>query len=316
MIRRKIDKFMKSGRINIFLLFVLLALLFSLLTKLSRDYTQTLSMDLRPVNVPEDKVIVKDSLQKINVTLSTYGFKLIRYAVAKPIIDIDFSALDNDETYYYWTQQREFSKVVDQFDPNVRIETINPDTLKFRYDTNAVQKVPVILDANIKFSSGFDIIDSIQLEPDSIRVIGPSILIDTVSTIKTRPLTLEDINSDITELVDLIPPDNVQISLSDQQVTVKAKVEKFTEGSVQVPVIVKNVPEDTRINIYPKTVEVIYYASLNEFKDIVPNSFIVECDYGQTLESDINFLVPKLSKKPDKVKQARLGTKRIEFILQ
>ncbi|MBT8271359.1 MAG: YbbR-like domain-containing protein [Bacteroidia bacterium] len=307
---------MKSGRINIFLLFVLLALLFSLLTKLSRDYTQTLSMDLRPVNVPEDKVIVKDSLQKINVTLSTYGFKLIRYAVAKPIIDIDFSALDNDETYYYWTQQREFSKVVDQFDPNVRIETINPDTLKFRYDTNAVQKVPVILDANIKFSSGFDIIDSIQLEPDSIRVIGPSILIDTVSTIKTRPLTLEDINSDITELVDLIPPDNVQISLSDQQVTIKAKVEKFTEGSVQVPVIVKNVPEDTRINIYPKTVEVIYYASLNEFKDIVPNSFIVECDYGQTLESDINFLVPKLSKKPDKVKQARLGTKRIEFILQ
>ena len=316
MIRKKFNRFMKSRRINIFLMFVLLALLFSLLTKFSRDYTQTLSLEIRPINVPEDKVIIEDSLQQIDVTLTTYGFKLIRYALVKPSVDIDFNGLDHDETHYYWLKQRGFSRVVEQFDPNVKIQTINPDTLKFRFDTNDVQTVPVILDAQMEFSAGFDILDSIQIQPDSVRVIGPSVLVDSVLSVRSEPVSIKGINTDIEQLVELIPPDNPQLALSDLQVTIKAKVDKFTEGSVEVPVIVKNVPEDTRINVYPKTVEVIYYASLDAFKDIDPNNFIVECDYGNARDSEMTFMVPELTKKPDKVKEARLATKRIEFILQ
>ncbi|MBT8287370.1 MAG: YbbR-like domain-containing protein [Flavobacteriaceae bacterium] len=315
-VKKKIKGFIKSKKINIFLLFLVLALLFSLLTKLSKDYTQTLQLDIEALNIPEDKVIIKDSSQKLNVTLTTYGFKLIRYHFSKPTIRVDFSNLERNDEFFLWTQQREFSNVVSQFDPNVKIVTVNPDSLKFRFDTNAVKSVPVSLNTEIEYASGYDIMGSFKLKPDSVRVIGPKILIDSFTTIQTRPLVLTDVKTDISAEIELVPPENEQLSLSDSQVEVNISVMKFTEGSVKVPILVKNVPEDVELNIYPKQIEVIYYASLETFKSVVPNNFIVECDYLESANAGINYLIPRLVTKPDEVKDARLSTKRIEFILQ
>ncbi|MBT8257902.1 MAG: YbbR-like domain-containing protein [Bacteroidia bacterium] len=315
-LRSQLEKNIKSKRINIFLMFILLAILFSLLTKLSKDYTHTFRMDLESINVPEDKIIVSDSLQKLDITLTTYGFKLIRYQFARPKLEIDFDQLDQSENYFVWTRDRNFSRIVEQFDPNVRIEAINPDTLLFHFDNNTVKSVPVILNKDIEFASGYDVIGKINVIPDSVRVIGPGILVDSINSVETVDFSLKAVNSNIETVVQLDKLTNPQLRLSHQDVQIQAEVMKFTEGSVMVPVIVKNLPDDLELSIYPKNVEVIYYASLDAFKSIVPNSFIVECDYTETVDSELSFLIPKIITKPENVKEARLSTKRIEFILQ
>ena len=297
-------------------MFVLLAILFSLLTKLSRDYTHTFSMEIESINVPEDKIIINDSLQKLDITLTTYGFKLIRYRFSRPKVEIDFNQLDEIDNYFVWTRDRNFSRIVEQFDPNVRIEAMNPDSLFFQFDNNTVKSVPVILNKNIDFASGFDVEGQIKVEPDSVRVIGPKVLVDSVSSVNTVDFTLSDVNKNIEQIIQLEKLQNAQLRLSHETVKVQADVVKFTEGSVMVPVILKNLPDDIEMSIYPKNVEVIYYASLDAFKSIVPNSFIVECDYMETMDSELNFLIPKIITKPENVKEARLNTKRIEFILQ
>ena len=137
-----------------------------------------------------------------------------------------------------------------------------------------------------------------------------------MQSVYTVKLTASDVNSNIESVLKLEPPENDQLRLSHQEVNVEVEVVKFTEGSVMVPVIVKNLPEDIKLSIYPKNVEVIYYASMDAFKTIVPNSFIVECDYQESLDSELNFLIPKIITKPGNVKEARLNTKRIEFIIQ
>ncbi len=315
-LRSRLRNNIKSRRINIFIVFLFLAVLFSLLTKLSMDYTHTFKLELQAVNVPEDKIIITDTLQSLDVTLTTYGFKLIRYGFKKPVIKVDFGGLDRTGNMFIWTKAREFSNVVDQFDPNVRIEAINPDTLLFKFDKNSVKSVPVILDKTVDFIPGFDLTGNFQIEPDSVRVIGPKILVDTVKVVKTKPLALKGVNSDIDVILGLEPLNNNQLSLSGDTVRITASVEKFTEGSVLVPVIVKNLPQNRRLSIYPKKVEVIYYASLDAFKTIVPNSFIVECDFSDLQTSGLDFMIPKIVTKPGNVKEARLSTKRIEFILQ
>ncbi|NNL79152.1 MAG: YbbR-like domain-containing protein [Flavobacteriaceae bacterium] len=315
-LRSQLEKNIKSKRINIFLMFILLAILFSLLTKLSKDYTHTFRMDIESINVPEDKIIVSDSLQKLDITLTTYGFKLIRYQFARPKLEIDFDQLDQSGNYFVWTRDRNFSRIVEQFDPNVRIEAINPDTLLFHFDNNTVKSVPVILNKDIEFASGYDVIGKINVIPDSVRVIGPGILVDSINSVETVDFSLKAVNSNIETVVQLDKLTNPQLRLSHQDVQIQAEVMKFTEGSVMVPVIVKNLPDDLELSIYPKNVEVIYYASLDAFKSIVPNSFIVECDYTETVDSELSFLIPKIITKPENVKEARLSTKRIEFILQ
>ncbi|RZW44640.1 MAG: YbbR-like domain-containing protein, partial [Flavobacteriaceae bacterium] len=253
---------LRKRKINIFFLFFLLALIFSILTKLSTDYTQTISFTVEASHIPEDKVIIKDSIQKLNITLTTYGFKLIRYQLSEPSIEINIDRLDKDDHYFIWTEHKEFANIVAQFDANVKIDNINPDTLKLRYDTNAVKKIPVILNSKIKFSPGYDLLNSFAITPDSVKVIGPKIVIDAISEVQTDTLEQIEVNKDISTSVALQISGNDQITYSQNKVKVEGRVDRFTEGSVSVPVIVKNVPENVNLKIYPKSIDVIYYASL------------------------------------------------------
>ncbi len=306
----------KRKKLNVFLGFVLLALIFSILTKLSKDYTQSLTLSIQPINIPEDKIIVLDSTHKLDVTITTYGFKFIRYFINPPKVNIDMTNLDRNESFFIWTEKKEFSNIVAQFDPNVKIENIQPDTLKFRYDSNAVKLIPVVLDAKIGFSAGHDMVDDVIIVPDSVRLIGPGILIDSITEVYTKTLTVENVQSDLMQSIALEAFENPQLRLSETEVTVSAKVDKFTEGSVDVPVIVKNIPEGQAYSIYPKIIKVFYYASLAAFNDITSQGFIVECDYKESTGSGLNYLVPKLVETPKAVKSARLNINRIEFVLE
>ena len=278
--------FFGSKKVNVFLLFVLLALLFSILTKLSKDYTKTITFNIQPINVPEDKLILKDTLHELQIDLTTYGFKLLRYYFVTPSIKIDINELDNVNEEYIWTQRKAFSRIVSQFDTNVKIENINPDSLRFRFDTNAIKMVPVVLNSDISFSPGFNTVEKYQLVPDSIKIIGPQVILDTISQVTTSKVTLADINTDISQQAELNLPMHEQLRFSHKMIRFTGKVDRFTEGSINVPVVVTNVPDNIEINIYPKTIPVIYYASLSNFERITVDQFAVECDYNKAVTND------------------------------
>jgi len=313
--KNKITLFFGSKKVNVFVLFLVLALLFSVLTKLSKDYTQTVVFNIEKVNIPKDKLIVNDSSHLLNITLTTYGFKLIKYYLARPSIVVDFQKLEKNKTHYFWTEKKEFSTIVSQFEPNVKIVSIDPDTIAFRYDVNNVKKIPVILDADITFSVGFDVINDYVIKPDSIKVIGPKVLTDSISEIFTKRLKIEDVNADVLISVELnLPNSSEDLKFSHNQVQISAVVERFTEGSINVPINIINIPDGIKLKYYPKEVSVVYYTSLSNFKTISTSSFIVEVDYN-TLNAQDTYLIPKIVQQPDMVKNVRLNEKRIEFIL-
>ena len=313
--KTKITLFFSSKKVNVFVLFLVLALLFSVLTKLSKDYTQTVVFNIEKVNIPVDKLIVNDSSHLLNITLTTYGFKLIKYYLARPSIVVDFQKLEKNKTHYFWTEKKEFSTIVSQFEPNVKIVSINPDTIAFRYDVNNVKKIPVILDADITFSVGFDVINDYVIKPDSIKVIGPKVLTDSISEIFTKRLKMEDVNADVLISVELnLTNSSEGLKFTHSQVQISAVVERFTEGTINVPINIINIPEGIKLKYYPKEVSVVYYTSLSNFKTISTSSFIVEVDYN-SLNAQDTYLIPKIVQQPDKVKNVRLNDKRIEFIL-
>lgn len=312
--KSKIISFFRKKKVNTFALFLILALMFSVLTKLSKDYTHTFVFNTVSTNIPEDKIIVNDTSHVLNITLTTYGFKLIKYYLTNPTINVNFNNLEKNSTHYFWTEKREFSNVVSQFDPNVKIESINPDTIAFRFDVNYIKKIPIKLDLDFNFSSGFGLVNDYKLKPDSINVIGPKVITDTINQVVTEQFKMNNINTNISATVQLKLPTNInELKFSHNSVNISGDVERFTEGSFNVPVNITNIPENIKLKYYPKTVSVIYYTSLSNFKSISSSSFIVECDYSE-LHKGATYLTPRIVKQPNKVKNVRLNEKRIDFI--
>jgi YbbR domain-containing protein len=202
-----------------------------------------------------------------------------------------------------------------QFGESVKLMAVNPDSIIFNFDRNEVKKVPVKFNADVTFKPGFDLSENYKLIPDSIKIMGPTILLDSISVVETQVLNAQDIKTDIDMLVNLILPDSSEnLVYSHKKITVKGKVDKFTEGTIEVPVDIKNVPSDIKINYFPKVISVSYYTSLANFKEVTNKDFIIECDYSDLIEGR-TYLEPVIKKYPEKVKNVKLNNKRIEFII-
>lgn len=313
---KRVQKLLARKKLNVFGLFFLLSLSFLILTKLSNDYTHKVKFTLDKVNVPEELVVVEDSSHYLEITLRTYGFKLARYLLTNPEVQVDFSNLDKVGAYYLWTDKKQLASVVNQFDANVEIIAINPDTLQFRYDVNFVKKVPVHIKSELEYSMGYDLLDKLTSTPDSIKVIGPKVLIDTITSIHTETLALKGLNGPIAQKVKLeLPIDNQQIVYSQNTTIINANVVKFTEGALEIPIDVKNIPKNIKISYFPKTVKLLFYTSLKNFKNVSAQDFKVECDFKAS-GNTAGFLKPIIVRQPETIKNARLSMDTVEYIIR
>jgi len=304
----------KNKRINVFLLFLIFAFVILIFTKLSKEYTNTLPFGIEKLNVPQENVILNDSI-KLNLTLKTHGFRWLSYYFSKPKIKIDFSKdVNKMEDVFVWNKSEAYLNNT-QFDKQVQILSISPDPITFRYGVNMIKKVPVKIKTNINFTLGYDLTSKVTSVPDSITVIGPDVLVSNIKYLDLEELTLKGVRADLNETVKLKLPNNKSdLKFSTEQVTLKAKVEKFTEGTLKIPVLVINVPTAIKLKYFPKVVSVSYYVSLKNFNNISPKDFKVVCNFNKTNESQ-SFLIPEIIRKPESVKNAKISQQRIEFIV-
>lgn len=315
-LRHKVTSSIKSGKFNVFLLFLFFSLVILFLSKLTKFHTKTIAFNVHTVNLPQEYVMLDSDSLFLHVTLNAQGYKLIGYYFKTPTIDFDFMALDKlNDSIYYWDRQSNFLQLKNNFDEGVEIVQAKPDRLLLQYDINDVVKVPIVLNSRVEFAQGYDLSSKFQLIPDSVTIIGPQSEISKIKFVQTDTMDLKDVNANVLKNVRLAIPEAYQkFKISTKTVDVSGVVEKFSEGTLQLPITLKNVPENTQIKTFPREVTVTFYTSLSKFNTVRAKDFKVECDYTNVTK-DKPYLKPELSAVPEAVKSARVVQERIEFIL-
>ena len=305
----------QGKRLNVFVLFLFLSFLISLLVKLSNTYTQTLKFELVPTQLLSNEVLISKASKSIKVTLSGKGFELLKYYIYPPKIEVDFSQLNKDKTLYYWTVRSQFENIINYFDEKVALKSINPDTILYSYDRQFIKKIPVEILVNSSFAVGYDLVQPFRSEPDSITLMGPESVLKTMNAVRTKTTSFTAVNSTIDKVVGLdIKNSSNQLTYSHKKVSIHAEVDKFTEGTVSVPVTIVNVPENLTINFFPKEIRVLFYTSLKAYNSIEARQFSVECDFN-ALTTDNKYLKPFLVSQPKSVKTAKLETTEFEYVI-
>ncbi|MDC1472482.1 hypothetical protein N8480_00935 [Flavobacteriaceae bacterium] len=305
----------QGKRLNVFVLFLFLSFLISLLVKLSNTYTQTLKFELVPTQLLSNEVLISKASKSIKVTLSGKGFELLKYYIYPPKIEVDFSQLNKDKTLYYWTVRSQFENIINYFDEKVALKSINPDTILYSYDRQFIKKIPVEILVNSSFAVGYDLVQPFRSEPDSITLMGPESVLKTMNAVRTKTTSFTAVNTTIDKVVGLdIKNSSNQLTYSHKKVSIHAEVEKFTEGTVSVPVTIVNVPENLTINFFPKEIRVLFYTSLKAYNSIEARQFSVECDFN-ALTTDNKYLKPFLVSQPKSVKTAKLETTEFEYVI-
>lgn len=311
---KKIRSLYKTRKFNVFVFFVLLALIYSMISKLTSNYTKTIVFVVKPVDVPSDQVVLDQSIDSIRLELEGYGYNLAKYYIDQPIIEISLNDLNKVKSKYQWTKQRNFSDLQSKFNKSVRLVSSSVDQIEFIIEQYESKKVPVELKLELDYKSGFDSFNEYKLSKDSIMITGPNSLIDTINMIQTHKLVLNQIDSEINTKIRIKPSENNNITHSDTELDFQLKVEKFTEESIKVPVTIVNIDDNMKINYYPKVVSVLYRVSIREYKSVNPMDFRVECDLN-TINRGNSVLISSITKKPSNVRKCRIENNQIQYVI-
>ena len=300
-----------------FILFSFLSVIFWFMTKLSKEYDSSIKYPVSYINLPSNKLLQEKPSEYIDVRIKATGFKLISSKVSPRKLTIDASNIYGKSlTNYYLLLSQQKLSVQKQLNTGVKVAYFIKDSVHFKLGVLNQKKVIVKLISDLLFEEGFELNNSISIQPDSILLTGPKLTLDTISSVSTGLLQKKELNVSINEFLYIkeFNPDS-NVSAEKDKVLITASVERFTEGSVEVPIKVINIPDGKQINTFPKFVKVTYRIALSNFNKIDSSTFLIECDYGISENNNLPYLIPKLIGSSSMIKNARISPQKIDFLI-
>ncbi len=302
-------------KIKLFLFFLLLASIFWVLTKFSREFTTAIVAKIKYKNLPETAVLSHNNLHEITFDLTANGFEILFYKFKKPILDVDVSSYyEKDKNGFIISRNELVRKLSTNFNKYMDIKNLSVDGLKVSLDPIILKKVGVKAQVDLTFKEGFKPIDSIKVKPDSVMISGPKGIVEQIGTVNTEILTLTQIEKSISETVKIIAPSKEVVKINPSAVKIGWPVAEFSQGKFVLPVEVINLPPGIELKLVPERISVSFDIPVADFSGVTRENFRVVCDYSKRNEKE-NFMLPQLAKMPEGAVNIVFEPKKIDFFI-
>lgn len=315
----KIKRGLKKRKVKLFFVFLLCSFLAWFVSNLSETYTSSTTFDLTFTGIPEDKLLMSASKKELDVKLEAVGFQFLRFNFGNKDVDIDLSAVSESDGRYFVAPDQYQKQIEKQLSNSMQLVQIVDDTLFFEFDGLLIKEVPVQPNIELDLNQNHFLEGQIEVDPPMITITGPSSEVDTIVSLTTPKMELNDISSDFSKTTIITKPDSlVKSTFSHEKVVVRGIISKFSEKIVSVPIQVLNLPGTMAIQTFPEEIEILCKASVSDLKTIQSTDFKVVADYKQVIGTNQKqkMLSLTLEKKPERVFDATLVQDKVAYILK
>lgn len=157
------------------------------------------------------------------------------------------------------------------------IET-RPEEISCPYFTEQEKTVPLAFRGETTLASEYQMVGSPVLGRCKIRIYGQDKELNTIDTIYTEYLELNDISDTVALRAALSIPRGMRAEFDS--VDVRIVSERFTEKKYSVPIQVRGVPEGYRIRLFPQETEVSVRVGLAHFSEVHQSDIHAVCIYS------------------------------------
>jgi YbbR domain-containing protein len=308
-------QWIKKGPLKTFLFFLGFSAVIWIFVQFSKQYTVPVEVPVSYVNAPKDKILADNRENSLELRLRDNGFKIARYRLMPPELQIDLSEARVEDNNLIYELEQQKQAIVSQLNLSYENTAFLQQDIKIGFEQKEVKTVRVVSNIELGFAVGYSALDEIELEPDSIRVSGPASVLDTLEEVGTRALRINNINRDISGKVQLETKGLNNVTFFRNEVNYNLRTDKFTEGKVEIPIEVINVPAEQNVVIFPKEVALFYQVSLKDFEKVKASSFKVVVDFEHALASE-GYLLAQVVEKPSFVNNVRLNERSIQFVIR
>ena len=299
-----------------FLGFLLASFLIWVLITFSKEYKTVIIYEVNFINIPQKNILLETTPQKIALYVNGSGFRLFWSQLFDETINLDVSKFtQQSKGNTYILPKNQLSTIQEQVMSGVTIESILKDTLYVKMGFLNSKKVPLKPNLNINYQVGYKLLGNVTISPDSVVISGAEKQLKKIEFLELESLKLSNVKTDFSTNVAIVKPSK-NIKLTTSKAVISAKVDKFTEGNLQVPFKIVNLPSDIKITTLSETVLVTFVVALSQFSRVSETSFVIECDYEMSTKNELGYLIPKIVLKPDFVENIKVIPTKIDYLIQ
>lgn len=315
-----LKKHLATIDLKVFIVCMLIATFIWLMMKLSDGYSKEIEIPIHYSNYPEGMVLVNKPISSLKVNVESQGFKMMTIALRNnKQVRIDLSEIELHKTKYKrWVASIPShlfaAEISNQLGVGPIDSKVNPDSIYFVFDSLLTKKLPVRVKSKLSFVEGNTLWGDILVEPAMVEVTGPALKLNSTKFIIADSLILEQISGDFSKKLKLRKLGDLVI-MNPTNVTVSAKVTKFSEFTSEVPLRVQTDVPNLKIKLFPAKVKINYSIPIPEYENISDSSFVVVVHIDSLDVLKGNYLIPKLIYKPSFVRSASIDVDKVEFII-
>ncbi len=312
-------RFRLNRRFITFLFCVAISAFFWLMMSLAKEYTIELNFSVSYINAPVDKVIANRLPSTIDIEIRSSGFNILVYKLKhrKEVVQVDIKdskSLPVKNHYYLPTNSR-IDKITRQFDTDIKVLKVLPDTIFLNFNKKVTKKVPVKVNLKIDFDKHYQQSDSVKINPEYITVSGAADEVAKINFVETEPVSLKNVNDSLALKLNVKTANLKLVDLSQSSVYATVSVTKFTEGNIELPIEVENLPRGYSLKIFPDKISVKYHVAFQNYEKINALQFRAVVDYTK-IEQGSTKLKVVLMKFPAEVRSVKLNPEKVEYIIR
>lgn len=287
-----------------------LALILWLLVKLSEEFITTREVQVEYL-LPNDRSFVETPPSSVLTTVKGSGWNLLSNYLAQEEAIIKFNLPEKPS---FTINGSILKNKIEQSLGNLNIQDINYDYILLNMDGLDQKYLPIRLVHELVFAPQHQLRDSIQITPDSVKISGPPVLLDSLTEWLTAPLNMTDLKNSFNTTLPLVLPENLELKLDPKKIDVSAIVEQNTQKDLFISVQVLNGPDS--LNIFPQNIRISCVVGLSNYDRLSSSDFVLEADFENVSQNSTNNTLPvNLSKVPSFVKQVKLDKQSVEYFL-
>lgn len=243
-----------------FLLCVLFSASIWLVLNLSQNYVAIVSVPVVARSNIEGHAALSQSEATVTAQVSASGYRHVMLARKhKRPAQVTFAPADfrhADGNRYALSSTALYRYASQIFGDGVTVESFIFDELEFSFPEESYKKVPVHPVLSVSFAPQYMALKPFSIQPDSVLVYGEPSRLENVSSVSTRPLTLDDLRSSAHGKVRLEAPSGVR--LSDDEGVYSLEVTRYVEIRTEVRIETRNVPARTNLAVLPSTATAVF----------------------------------------------------------
>lgn len=303
-----------NTRIVTFLICLCIASLLWVVHALNKNYKYTLTIPVKFIKLPENKLIIGELPEKLQVDIKASGLKLlfIKLRTLPKEVLIDFNTLKtNAKSQAYSISNGNFN-VQNIINFDVEVVKIRPDTLFFSANKGSSRLVPVKANLQANFLPGYSAITKPVINPAYITVTGESPEIDNIDTIYTQNIYLKDVHENYATTVAIKKLPN--LSYGAKEVQLSFAVDRLAETSIKVPVQIMNRSSSETVKLLPEHVTIHYLVAMKEYDNIDASSFKATVNFDDILARNKTLRID-LVRSPSEVRIIRIEPSTISYLI-